>query len=122
MSTYNDFLDRLDENQHRVANYLDQILADLNLDRRMRYDLPFYYQRSWICYLNHLNNGKIELAFTRGTELSNESGALQSKGRKQVYSIEFGKVSEIDDSILSEIVHEAIILDETVPYASKRKS
>ncbi|MBK6782670.1 MAG: hypothetical protein IPG79_02140 [Saprospiraceae bacterium] len=47
---------------------------------------------------------------------------MQNKGRQQVYSIEFEKVSEIPVELLNEVIQEAILLDQSKPYASKRKS
>ena len=84
------------------------------------YGLPFYYGKSWICYLNPLKKGGVEWAFTRGNELADASGLLESKGRKQVKSISFSKPGEINLATLKHILHEAILLDKTVPYASKR--
>jgi len=97
------------------------LTMDLNLAEKIRFKIPFYYGRSWICYLNPVKNNKVELVFVRGNELSNDQGILQNKGRKQVYGIEFEKVSEIPMQQLNEIIQEAILLDETKPYKSKRK-
>jgi hypothetical protein len=87
----------------------------------MRFDIPFYYGKSWICYLNPIKNSKIEFAFVRGNELSNEQGILSNKGRKQVYSIAFEKISDIPMKIVNEIIQEAILLDKAKPYKSKNK-
>ncbi len=84
------------------------------------YGLPFYYGKSWICYLNPLKKGGVEWAFTRGNELSDTSNLLESKGRKQVKSISFIKPSDIDLEAIKYILQEAILLDNAVPYASKR--
>lgn len=71
--------------------------------------------------MNPTKKGTIEFAFTRGNELSNEQGLLDSKGRQQVYSVEFESVKDIPQETLNEIIQEAILLDETKSYASKRK-
>ena len=44
-----------------------------------------------------------------------------SGGRKQLRSIEFSTLKEIPVDAIKEVFHEAILLDETKPYASKRK-
>jgi hypothetical protein len=44
---------------------------ELNLEDKIRFGIPFYFGRSWICYLNPIKNHKVELAFVRGNELSN---------------------------------------------------
>jgi hypothetical protein len=70
--------------------------------------------------MNPGKNHSIEFAFVRGNELSNSQGILDSKGRKQVWSIELTKLSHIPIQELTEIIHEAILLDDAVPYASKK--
>ena len=74
----------------------------------------------WL-YLKPTNQNKVELAFLRGNELSNAQGLLKSNGRKQLMSIEFENLGNIPGDSLNEIFHEAILLDETEPYQSKRK-
>lgn len=123
MTKVEDFIYQFEGSQSEVMLYFHNLLTnDLNLTEKMRFNIPFYYGRSWICYLNPLKNGKIELAFVRGNELSNEQGILDNKGRKQVYSIEFEKMSDIPYQEINEIIHEAILLDENKKYGSKRKS
>ena len=72
--------------------------------------------------MNPVKPNKIELGFTRGNELSNEQGILLAKDRKQVRGIEFSDIESIDEQSVFEIINEAIILDESIPYRSKRKS
>ena len=123
MSEVEDFIYQFEGSQHEVMLHFHNLLTmDLNLTEKIRFKIPFYYGKSWICYLNPTKSGKIEFAFVRGNELSNYQGILDNKGRKQVYSIEFEGVSEIPNEQINEIIQEAILLDETKPYESKRKS
>lgn len=123
MTKVEDFIYQFEGNQREIMLYFHNLLTiDLNLTEKIRFKIPFYYGRSWICYLNPTKEGKIEFAFVRGNELSNYQNILDSKGRKQVYSIEVEKMSEIPMRQINEIIQEAILLDETKPYESKRKS
>jgi hypothetical protein len=123
MSEVEDFIYQFEGNQQKVLLYFHNLLTiELNLTEKIRFNIPFYYGGSWICYLNPVKNNKIELGFVRGNELSNYSGILHNKGRKQVYGIEIEKVSDIPVIELNEIIMEAILLDETKQYKSKRKS
>lgn len=88
---------------------------------KIRYKIPFYDRRSWICYLNPIKDDRVELAFTRGNELSNEQGLLEARGRKQIRGVIFASVEEIPDEVVLEVLQEALLLDEEVPYQSKRK-
>jgi hypothetical protein len=108
--------------QREIMLRIHKLLADeLNLTDKLRFKIPFYYRKSWICYLNPSKNNSVDFAFVRGNELSNSQGLLDNKGRKQVWSIELNKTTEIPIKQLTEIIQEAILLDETVAYASKRK-
>jgi hypothetical protein len=122
MTEVEDFIYQFEDNQREIMLYFHKLLTlELNLTDKIRFDVPFYYGKSWICYLNPIKDTKIEFAFVRGNELSNEQGILTNKGRKQVYSIEFHKISEIPISLINEVIQEAILLDEIKPYESKNK-
>jgi hypothetical protein len=122
MTEVEDFIYDYDGSQREIMLYIHKLLSDeFNLTNKIRFKIPFYYRKSWICYLNPSKNNSIEFAFVRGNELSNSQGLLDSKGRKQVWSIELTKQTELPIKELTEIIQEAILLDETIPYASKRK-
>lgn len=122
MTDVEDFIYQFEGHQRDIMLYFHKLLTlELNLTDKIRFKLPFYYGKSWICYLNPIKDTQIEFAFLRGNELSNEQGLLTNKGRKQVYGITFQKMSEIPVSLINEVIHEAILLDETIPYKSKNK-
>jgi len=122
MTEVEEYIYNFEDSQREIMLYFHKILAvELNLTDRIRFKIPFYYRNSWICYLNPTKKKTVELAFVRGNELSNSKGILDSKGRKQVFSIEITKLSEVPLYELSEIIQEAIILDDIIPYASKRR-
>ncbi len=122
MTAVEDFIYTYEGNQRAVMLHLHNLLSgEMNLVAKIRFKVPFYYKKSWICYLNPRKNGLVEFSFLRGNELSNVQGLLQSKGRKQVFSITFENLADIPEKTINEIIQEALLLDETVPYASKRK-
>ncbi len=120
MSGVEEFIFQYEGNQREILRYFHNLLAgELGLVDRIRYKIPFYYNNSWICYLNPFKNGGIELAFTRGNELSNIQGLLEARDRKQISGMVFKKLAEIPYKATNEIIQEAILLDETIPYKSK---
>lgn len=122
MSEVDFFIESKSGKQKEILEFLHQFICTYpDVTEKIRYKIPFYYRKSWICYLNPLKKDGIELAFTRGDELSNEQGILLKKGRKQIRGIEIFDAKEINEEVLQEIFQEAFILDETVTYASKRK-
>lgn len=123
MQEIEDFIYQYEGHQRNVMLHFHQLLYNkLGLSPKIRFKIPFYYKYSWICYLNPTKNDTIEFAFVRGIELSNHQILLDSKGRKQVYSIEFKKITDIPHHLINELIQEAILLDESKPYESKRRA
>jgi len=113
MNEIEDFILPLSNGQQAVINYFHQLfINELELTFKIRYKIPFYYGKSWICYLNPTKNEKIELVFLRGRELSNIQGLLSDKGRKMVSGIEFASVEKIPIEEINQVIQEAIYLDE----------
>lgn len=123
MTPVENFIYQFEGKQRELLLYFHNLLTEqLGLSVKIRYKIPFYDGKSWICYLNPTKNNKVEIAFVRGNELSNAQGLLDSKGRKQVYGMEFETISEIPHFAVNEVIQEAILLDETMPYRLKRKT
>jgi hypothetical protein len=116
------FIEDLIDNQKVIMQQLHPTITSFpEVISKIRYKIPFYYRKSWICYLNPVKGDKVELAFTRGNELSNEQGLLQANGRKQVRGVIIENANDIPWESLNEIFQEAFLLDEEIKYASKRK-
>ncbi len=112
MKTVENFILGLDGSQKAIVSFLHQRLSHHHeLMPKIRFNIPMYYRKTWICYLNPVKNNGIELAFLKGYMLSNEQKILNSKGRKMVSGIDFFDMSEIDEQIIDQIIQEAIILD-----------
>jgi hypothetical protein len=109
--------------QRKIMLHFHNLLTnEYDLTSRITFKCPCYYRKSWICYLKPTKRNSIELTFFRGNELSNNQGLLTNNGRKQLLSIDIDKVDSIPESALNEIFHEALLLDKTTPYESKRKN
>lgn len=122
MATLADYIAGLAGGQRVLMEHLHEMLTvEFDLEPKLRYGIPFYFRKSWICYLSPLKDSKIELAFLRGNELSNEQGLLEAKNRKMVKGIELSDLKSIAIRPLKEIIHEAILVDETIPYNIKNK-
>jgi hypothetical protein len=102
-----------------VMKYLHNLMMDQpGIRSKISFKTPFYYRNSWICYIYPQKKGGIEFAFTRGQELSNEQGILDARGRKEVAGLYLKSIDDIPSESLLEVIQEAILLDETVPYKS----
>ena len=120
MSPVEAYIIDLEGNQKEIMLYLHSYLEGLNLQSKIRYRVPFYYGKSWICYINPQKKGGVELVFLRGNEMANENGLLDARGRSQVMGVFIHNLKDIPQEAIQETLMEAIILDETVPYKSKR--
>ena len=121
MDPVSGYIDQLPANQKPIMLFLDELLRDFpGVTSKLRYKIPFYYKRSWICYLNPITQNGVELAFIRGNELSNEQGVLDFKQRKQVAGIALYQLDDLPLTSINEVINEALLLDEMVPYSSKR--
>jgi len=98
--------------QRLVLDYLYQLLvSEPGVTAKIRYKIPFFYRRSWVCYTNPREGG-IELAFLNGHLLSNVQGLLQARGRKMVKGVVFHRLADIPEAALLEVIQEAFLLDE----------
>lgn len=122
MTEVESFIIGHEQSQRVIMSFLHRLLTtQFDLVAKIRYGIPFYYRRSWICYLNPTKTGQIEFAFTRGNELSNVQGILEDRGRKQVLSTILDNIVDVPEQAINEIIQEAILLDDQVPYRSTRK-
>jgi len=121
MNSIEAYISSQSDNQRKILQYIHELLSAYpGVTSKIRYKIPFYYRKSWICYLNPVKNGGIEWAFLRGNEMANIQGVLAARDRKQVMGIIWYDISEVDQNLVRELFQEALILDETIPYASKR--
>ncbi|HBH25441.1 MAG TPA: DUF1801 domain-containing protein [Cytophagales bacterium] len=108
-----DFIHNQPPKQKVLLQYLhDKLTREFGLHSKIRFKIPFYDHKSWVCYLNPLKLDGVELVFLKGQELSDVSGILQSKSRKMVAGITFESIQDYPESELHQIINEAILLDE----------
>lgn len=113
MKNVEDYILGLDGQQKAIVSFLHHhLLESHDLSSKINWKIPTYYRRSWICYLNPIKSNGVELAFFRGSSLSNEQGILRDKGRKLVSGIELYAIESIDLPPINEIIQEAILLDD----------
>jgi len=117
-----DFIFNLDGNQRLISEELDHFFMTFpEFTSKIRWKIPFYFRKSWICYVNPIKVDGIELAFLRANELSNPDGTLDFKKRKQIAGITYHSPKELDFELIMVILEEAIVLDDTIPYSNRKK-
>lgn len=128
MKTYDDFYFNLTENEKRVVSLLRNIVLSTapDFEEKISYGVPYYFRRTRVCFIwpASVKSGPpsgVQLGFCKGYLLSNEQRLLESGGRKEVYTLTFHAVKEIQPALIKEIVHEAIILDEETAKVKRKK-
>lgn len=101
--TYEEFLSNQNEETIPIIETLDQIfLTYPNMSRKIRYKIPFYDHKTWICYINPIRKGKgVEVVFLNGKILQSTFPYLEDKGRKLVAGV---TVTEVTDEKLESIL------------------
>lgn len=84
--------------------------ASPQIEEKLVYNIPFFYGRKRIFYLNPVKNG-IDLGFCNGY-IMEKNPLLETKNRSQIRTAFFNNLSEITEEILLPLIHEAIIIDQ----------
>ncbi|MCI5056828.1 MAG: DUF1801 domain-containing protein [Flavobacteriales bacterium] len=92
----------------------DYFLSKEGVTTRISYKIPFYYGNKWLCYLNPLKNGSVDLCFCRGYKLSNKEELLNMKGRKYISSLNLTDFESIPFEGIASIFEEAMMLDQNL--------
>lgn len=122
MSAIENYIIEQPENQQKIMSFLHSELSAIEgISGKISYRVPFYYRKSWICYLNPVKPDKVELCFVRANEFTNNYAELDFKNRKQVAGILIHNVEDIPLETILDIMNEAVELDEKVKY-NVRKS
>lgn len=112
MNPVESFIDNLEAEEREISLYLHEILTEqLQLSCKLRYGIPFYDQYRWLCYINPLKKGGIELCFIHGRWMDDLHDVLQAADRKQIKGITIKKLDDIDEHILLDVLDDAIAID-----------
>ncbi len=123
MDVYETFLNKLpNPDLLKVCNTLyEELMVFPQLKMLRKFNLPFFYGKTWICYFNLVKKNQIELCFVRARELPSKE-LLDFKGRSMVAGLSYKVVDDIDLGIVKLLLEEAITLDNQLPFSSvKRK-
>ena len=82
------------------------------MTHKLRYGIPFYNVKKWLCYISPQKKGGIELCFLHGRWMTDTQGSLDAKDRTQIYGITYHKLEEINEELLKILLKEAIEIDE----------
>jgi len=117
------FVERLDPGQMACFDILDQAFMSFpGISKKIRYKIPFYDFKSWLCYINPLKKGGLELCFVHGQKLSGFPSILEARNRIMIAGITIMTPQEAGSDLVLDCFSEAIILDETLASEKKKQS
>ena len=115
------FAEELTESQRQILYFLhDEFVAIPNIECKIKFNVPFFYYHSWVCYITSKKKDELELCFINGQELTDVSDILEKRNRKMVSGIMLYKLENIPIQSIMELFQEAIILDQN-KFKRKKK-
>lgn len=125
-----DILDYLPEDERKIVEALRTTILSCIPDctEKISYNVPFYSRHKNICYLwpssipwGGIKSG-VSLGFTKGM-LFPDQKLFKKSNKKNVRSLAFLSLEEIDFDLISSLLYEAILIDEAHKknYPSKWK-
>ena len=108
MNAIEEFILAAEAEEREILMYLHQLLTErMALKPKLRYRIPFYDHNTWLCYLNPLRKGGVELVFLNAQQLTDPSGILDARGRKMVAGVRINSLAEIPEHDIVALVEEA---------------
>jgi Domain of unknown function (DU1801) len=116
----NEFIINLPKAERIIVSRLRDLLFETEprFREKLSYGVPYFSRNRRVCFLWPASaplgptNAKVSFGFCYANLLSNAQGLLLKEGRRQVYITRFSSVNEIDEKLLLEIIHEALLVDD----------
>jgi len=120
MNPVESYIYHLEGEEREIASYLHDLLTErYGMTYKLRYRIPFYDVKKWLCYISPQKKGGIELCFLHGRWMADIQGALDAKDRTQVYGITYHKLEEINEEVLEVLIADALEMDEKLSLLKK---
>ena len=123
--TIDELLDYLPEEELEIVLSLRKIILECipNCKENLAYNVPFYYCHSRICYIwpTSIPGGQVEkgvaIGFCKNGSFLDETFETTKFASKNTFST----IKEIDVALLRQQIYEAVLLDEQIVKARRRK-
>lgn len=107
MNAVDEFVLSVDKDRKEIVMFLHHLFTErLALKPKMRYRLPFYDHKKWVCYINPKRSGGVELVFLNGQSLNDPAGILDGTDRKRVAGITFHSLEDIPEKEIIALVEQ----------------
>lgn len=130
MDEVENYINSLEGEEYKISSYLHQIILNTSpkIRTKLSYGVPYYRINYRLCFIwpstapySIIKEG-VQLGLCKGSLLSNSQGILDLGDRKEVAIANFLNSSEVNEQLISEILFEAIEIDEMVFRERKKKA
>jgi hypothetical protein len=112
MSPVDEYIEGLQNLHHQHLIYhLHQLLMTFEgVSTKLRFKVPFYDGKKWICYLNPIKKNGVEVCFLKGFQLNHRAELVAGK-RTMIKGISIYQINDETLALIAEIFQEALELD-----------
>jgi hypothetical protein len=112
MNEVEEYLLKVCNKERDVMLFLHDLFTDKYLlSPKIKYGIPFYFGKKWVCYLNPVKNGGVDLTFLRGFKMEGYDHVLEARGRKMVKSLPILDLEGLDIDLVNKLMTLAIQID-----------
>lgn len=120
MPTIAEYITKLPGEEKKIAARLHEIICSMMPEavEKFTFGVPHYFGSSRICFLwpSPVLGGKkkegLAFGFCQGHLMANEDGILKRLGKTNISMIMYTSVNQIEETVLRELLAEAIMIDE----------
>jgi hypothetical protein len=117
------YVDDLEPWMQKQFSHARKLLLSFSpIIEKMRYGVPFYDYKGMLLYLVRFQKTKLVIGFCNGIMMSDEAGILRAdEGQTQIKHWFFEKDKKIDELLLSQYIHEAMLINDFIADQKKKK-
>lgn len=96
-----------------IVGFLRQLIfsCSKNITEKISYNFPFYYHHGRLCYVYAHDKG-VSLCFCNGAEIRDPFNLLDTTPNKQIKSITFKDIKDVDYDKVIPLLRQSILLNE----------
>lgn len=112
MTPVDEYIERLDNahHQHLIYHLHHLFMTFPGVTTKLRFKIPFYDFKKWICYINPIKKNGVEVCFLKGLKLTERPELVAGK-RTMVKGISVFEINEATLALIAEVFEEALELD-----------
>ncbi len=112
MSPVDEYIESLENThqQHLIYHLHQLIMTFSGVSTKLRFRIPFYDGRKWICYINPIKKNGVEVCFINGFKLTNRP-QLEARKRTMIKGISIFEINDETLALIAEVFQEALELD-----------